>query len=53
MLFRSVELIDKANTSKKRCVVFAVAKFMSQKVLTDKKIEFCQLPYAVHRILGD
>jgi adenine-specific DNA-methyltransferase len=33
--------------------VFAVAKFMSQKELSARRIEFCQLPYAVHRILGD
>lgn len=48
-----VESIDKQNTAKKRCVVFAVAKFMSQKELTTRRIEFCQLPYAVHRVLGD
>ncbi len=48
-----VEAITKTNRSKKRCIVFAVAKFMSQKELTKQGIEFCQLPYAVHRILGD
>lgn len=37
----------------KRSIVFAVAKFMSQKELSKKRIDFCQLPYAVHRILGD
>lgn len=37
----------------KRAIVFAVSKFMSQKELTKQRIEFCQLPYAVHRILGD
>lgn len=37
----------------KRAIVFAVAKFMSQKELTKQRIDFCQLPYAVHRILGD
>jgi adenine-specific DNA-methyltransferase len=37
----------------KRAIVFAVSKFMSQKELTKLRIEFCQLPYAVHRILGD
>jgi len=45
--------IEKGNTSGKRAIVFAVAKFMSQKELTARRIEFCQLPYAVHRILGD
>ena len=37
----------------KRSIVFAVAKFMSQKELSKKRIDFFQLPYAVHRILGD
>lgn len=48
-----VAAIAKGNKSGKRAVVFAVAKFMSQKDLTKARIEFCQLPYAVHRILGD
>ncbi|MGO2334061.1 site-specific DNA-methyltransferase [Providencia sp.] len=47
-----VEIITKTNTTKKRTIVFAVAKFMSQKDLTEKRIEFCQLPYAIHRIMG-
>ncbi|MCF6179854.1 MAG: site-specific DNA-methyltransferase [Geopsychrobacter sp.] len=47
-----VEVIGKNNTTGKRSIVFAVAKFMSQKELTQKRLEFCQLPYAVHRILG-
>jgi adenine-specific DNA-methyltransferase len=37
----------------KRALVFATAKFMGQKELTEQGIEFCQLPYAIHRILGD
>lgn len=45
--------IEQGNRSGKRAIVFAVAKFMSQKELTARRIEFCQLPYAVHRILGD
>jgi adenine-specific DNA-methyltransferase len=45
--------IAKGNKSGKRSIVFAVAKFMSQRDLTKERIEFCQLPYAVHRILGD
>lgn len=48
-----VAAIAKKNKSGKRSIVFAVAKFMSQKELTKERIEFCQLPYAVHRILGD
>lgn len=47
-----VEAIVKSNKTKKRTIVFAVAKFMSQKDLTEKRIEFCQLPYAIHRIMG-
>jgi len=47
-----VAAIAKNNTTKKRTIVFAVAKFMSQKDLTEKRIEFCQLPYAIHRIMG-
>ncbi|WP_316347355.1 site-specific DNA-methyltransferase [Desulfuromonas acetoxidans] len=48
-----VDAIEASKSSGKRAIVFAVAKFMSQKELTKKRIEFCQLPYAVHRILGD
>jgi len=48
-----VEAVTKGNKAGKRAIVFAVAKFMSQKELTKQRIEFCQLPYAVHRILGD
>ncbi len=48
-----VAMIAKKNKTGKRAIVFAVAKFMSQKELTKQRIEFCQLPYAVHRILGD
>ena len=47
-----VNEIEKNNTSKKRTIVFAVAKFMSQKDLIEKRIEFCQLPYSIHRIMG-
>lgn len=48
-----VEAIAKRNEDGKRALVFAVAKFMSQRALTARRIEFCQLLYAVHRILGD
>lgn len=48
-----VEAIERGGKGGKRAIVFAVAKFMSQKELTARRIEFCQLPYAVHRILGD
>lgn len=47
-----VKSIIANNPTKKRTIVFAVAKFMSQKELTTNRIEFCQLPYAIHRIMG-
>lgn len=47
-----VKAIVSNNSTKKRTIVFAVAKFMSQKELTAARIEFCQLPYAIHRIMG-
>lgn len=47
-----VEAVARGNRNGKRAIVFAVAKFMSQKELTPRRIEFCQLPYAIHRILG-
>ncbi|MGV3660822.1 MAG: site-specific DNA-methyltransferase [Prosthecobacter sp.] len=50
---KKLEAIEKGNKGGKRAIVFAVAKFMSQKELSARRIEFCQLPYAVHRILGD
>jgi adenine-specific DNA-methyltransferase len=50
---KKLETIEKGNKAGKRAIVFAVAKFMSQKELSARRIEFCQLPYAVHKILGD
>jgi adenine-specific DNA-methyltransferase len=50
------KLVDEmleANKGKKKLLVFAAAKFMSQRDLSKKGVEFCQLPYAIHRILGD
>jgi len=47
------EAVAGGNKAGKRSIVFAVAKFMGQRELTAKRIEFCQLPYAIHRILGD
>ena len=48
-----VESIVKANSAKKRILVFAAVKYLSQKDLSRYGIEFCQLPYAIHRILGE
>ncbi len=36
----------------KRTLVFAAAKFLGQKELTRRGVEFCQLPYSIHRLLG-
>lgn len=47
------EAVATGNKDGKRSIVFAVAKFMGQRELTARRIEFCQLPYAIHRILGD
>jgi adenine-specific DNA-methyltransferase len=37
----------------KPALVYAAAKFMAQAELTKKGITFCQLPYSVHRVLGE
>lgn len=37
----------------KNALVFATHKFMGQKELTEMGITYCQLPYAIHRIMGD
>jgi hypothetical protein len=37
----------------KPVLVYAAAKFMSQKQLAEANITFCQLPYSVHRVLGE
>jgi adenine-specific DNA-methyltransferase len=37
----------------KHALVFATAKYMSQKSLSERGIEFCQLPYAIHRVIGN
>ncbi len=48
-----VDAMLAANKGKKKLLVFAAAKFMSQRELSRQGVEFCQLPYAIHRILGD
>jgi len=50
------KLVDEmlaVNPEKKKLLVFAAAKFMSQRELAQRGVDFCQLPYAIHRILGD
>ena len=48
-----VERIAAGNKSKKKALVFATAKFMGQRELSEQRIEFAQLPYAIYRVLGD
>lgn len=38
---------------KKTALVFATHKFMGQKELTEMGVTYCQLPYAIHRVMGD
>jgi adenine-specific DNA-methyltransferase len=45
--------IAKANTQRKPVLLYAAARFVSQKELSKQGITFCQLPYAIHRLLGD
>lgn len=44
--------ISKAR-GKKTALVFATHKFMGQKELTEMGVTYCQLPYAIHRVMGD
>ncbi|PZT94595.1 MAG: site-specific DNA-methyltransferase [Brevundimonas sp.] len=37
----------------KPVLIFAAGKFVAQKTLSAMGVTFCQLPYAIHRILGD
>jgi adenine-specific DNA-methyltransferase len=41
-----------ARNSKKEKLVFATAKYMGQKELSAQNISFCQLPYAIHKVVG-
>ena len=41
------------NKNGKTVLVFATHKYMGQKELSDMGITFCQLPYAIHRVIGD
>lgn len=42
-----------AKKSTKQKLVFATAKYMSQSALTENKVVFCQIPYAIHKIAGN
>jgi adenine-specific DNA-methyltransferase len=46
-------LLDADTGASKRRLIFAAAKFMSQRELSQRGVDFCQLPYAIHRILGE
>jgi adenine-specific DNA-methyltransferase len=48
-----VKRIAGGNKSKKKALVFATAKYMGQRELSERRIEFAQLPYAIYRVLGD
>ncbi len=48
-----VEALVKNRPEGLRSLVFAPAKYLSQKDLSAFGVEFCQLPYAIHRILGE
>ena len=41
-----------ARGGKKEKLVFATAKYMGQKDLSSFNITFCQLPYAIHKVVG-
>lgn len=41
-----------ARKSKKEKLVFATAKYRGQKELAEQHITFCQLPYAIHKVVG-
>ncbi len=50
----TVKTIAAGNKTGKPSYVFAAAKYMGQNELTrDYDMTFCQLPYAIHRIMGD
>ena len=50
----TVKTIAASNKTGKPSYVFAAAKYMGQSELTrDYDMTFCQLPYAIHRIMGD
>lgn len=48
---KMVEAIATKN-SKKQKLVFASAKYMGQNELNAHHISFCQLPYAIHKVVG-
>ena len=47
---RAQQISEAVSKEGKRAVVFGAGKYMSQRVLTDLNITFCQLPYEIRRI---
>ena len=47
-----LEIIRQSSSTKQK-IVFATAKYMSQSTLTEHKVIFCQIPYAIHKIAGN
>ena len=47
-----LEIIAQSSSTKQK-IVFATAKYMSQSTLTEHKVIFCQIPYAIHKIAGN
>ncbi|MBI1213191.1 MAG: site-specific DNA-methyltransferase [Alphaproteobacteria bacterium] len=45
--------IAKSNTEKRPVLLYAASRYVSQKELSKRGITFCQLPFAIHRLLGD
>jgi adenine-specific DNA-methyltransferase len=46
-----LDAIIKRKSTKPK-LVFATAKYMGQNTLSDHNISFCQLPYAIHKVMG-
>ena len=52
-LERAERISKAARKKKKSAIVFAAAKFVPQSVLTPLRVTFCQLPYAIYRVLAE
>ncbi len=47
-----LDIIGKKKSNKQK-LVFATAKYMSQNTLSEHKVSFCQIPYAIHKVAGN
>ena len=52
-LERAERISKAARMKKKSAIVFAAAKFVPQSALTPLHVTFCQLPYAIYRVLAE